>query len=321
MVYCSHYFAGLGIAAALLLLDSEAFLSYRSYRSNLASLRPPSASSGSDPVFLADSTGTRVAFPKGLSAPIQSLHRVGLGAVESAFVKRELDQLDTSYNKAVELYLHKRASLVVAFEGQWLGISDTGVTISASSETAVLHAMANLFPEETGHSFYSNCVGREIMESREITSTESVIDNPGAPDPQNDQETFFYQKNRLGIWMRARLSFDCSEFEEHVMKFDPGADTVGLSNEAFNLKPPGLKLEYGPRLLLKGVTGESTSARSYKNIFIEINGLISKVDVVQTPRSIVGFPILQRYECSLNVRKDPPLSMTVLDGEKSAMWP
>jgi len=257
-------------------------------------------------------SGHTIPLPRGSIAPInpQNIALFGEGALDQYF-KGNTPQ-DLQANKSQNVYKRYRPGLLSNYFGRWIAINEMGAMFLANTEEFVRKSASLLFPNEEYH---VDCIGCEILRAaymdgdKSTNNIETLQYNQAIP---NGKFSTVFENQFL---VRAKYSFDGQNFEDVVMKYDPGATHVGVPEEVLSDLPLGVTLTRGENLYYYSPSAEPVKVRSYINNYVQIAGLVTKTTFIVARVWLLGFPIISRYVNTLDVTSDEPVLMKPLTGQ------
>ena len=267
-------------------------------------------------------TGERVLLPQNSTSCIDPTKVIAYGKDAVVF-----QDPHSKYEEEREMnkhaYLKLRSHLLEMYEGSWCSIVNQGNAILFSNNEAHLYDQLLSIKNSTDSflwgAAYTNCMGRECLceydmgceyDMADLTSHDEadVMDNIQI----NDQSVL----NQDGsILCKAQHSFTAKDpFSDIIMKHETGASVVGAPQSVVDATM-ARNLPMGQECNLVGV-GRTTSkvcASQYVNLF----GLITKVDLVAYKCWIIGYPLWKRYKNIVDVQAQQPLVMEQHATQKS----
>lgn len=292
-------------------------------------------------------TGKSVAKPIGAKTDVAGCNIVGYG--KEAIIgppKLELDY-EISYEQARVNYLDLRDKLLELCNGYWLSVSADGRVVCINSTEEIAHNTVKkaINTYNRKQCIYTNCIGREILEEIHIGHIYGDMSVGGLDhvdyeskwvrledDALGENENVdiatvdgFFNGSKLLVCVVAGYSEDGKSFDDNAMGLDTAAQCSTVPS-VFMQRLMKREEERFQELLFKqvrfGNSQQRTEMPMIPDVYFQIDGLITKSPVVGYDKFLIGYPVWKRYEISINLTRDPPLTMTKLAGEEdhAPLW-
>ena len=273
------------------------------------------------PTIVTSITGDVVRYPPGKLRPVSfPVYAVGAKAVELSLFPDESQFRAKQVNEANMHYLENRGLMMQKFTGKWVAFSSKGRCLVTETEDEVYTWANRMFGPIGTEDYYAQCLGCEVCSVVHMdgSGVGSAGGSPGKltgavrpPGLQRDLPV-----TERSVQVRGEFSAGAGRpFESFEMKWDPGADLVGV--------PPSVLSQYS---LSEQRVGQETVhfggvprvVQRYRGIYLKIAGLVTKCDVVQMPAEkwLLGYDVICRYRAVLDYSQDQWLTMAPLEGEK-----